>query len=88
MVITAIENFIEKFKIEERLEFARREQDHLNSQELIKSYHTSDRARYVLNSLNDELFLVMKEIDDKKDDRTDEEKQISQQCFGLMAKCK
>ena len=91
MVLTILENYIDKMKNIESLEFAKRHEDpFMQTAELVVSYRKSDRARWALNALNDALFLACKNFERKddgsKDVRTDEQKRKHQECFGLMAR--
>ena len=90
MVLKAMENLIDELKLIESLEHSRRNEEYLNANNLTESYRKSDSARWMLNKMNDNLFLVCKE-NERKDDgsgdtRSDEQKRIHQECFGLMTR--
>lgn len=86
MVLKAIENLIEELKGIESLEHARRKQDYLTTQELVKSYQESNRASFMLNLIYKNLLAVIEENskEGEIDTRSDEQKQTHQQCFGLL----
>lgn len=92
MVLKAMENLIDDLKLIKALEYGIRKEKHLNGDQLAESYRKSDRAGWMLDKMYDNLFLVCQE-NERKDDgsgdiRSDEQKQVHQECFGLMARIK
>lgn len=87
MVITAMENLIEELKLTESLEHSKRNEEFLDSRQLSESYQKSDRARWMLNKMYDNLVAVMK-LNEKteENDRSEEQIRTHQECFGLVAK--
>ena len=89
-MILALENFIDQLKNEEELEYLKRKHDHQTCEELGESYRKSDRARWTLNLLYDQLVLVLKNEysrpEEGEDTRTSEQKAGHQQIFGLIAR--